>query len=100
MVWHTHMLNPRAFLEDSIRWGLRTLWTTGMPWAQVNQAIDSKFNYEASDLARSNWERTTGRSWDNIEEPMVKSLRCPSCKRAMEVPWTTCGLPETYKGDS
>ncbi|TID07698.1 Glycine-rich domain-containing protein 2 [Colletotrichum higginsianum] len=100
MVWHTHMLNPRAFLEDSIRWGLRTLWTTGMPWAQVNQAIDSKFNYEASDLARSNWERTTGRSWDNIEEPMVKSLQCPSCKRAMEVPWTTCGLPETYKGDS
>ncbi|KZL63249.1 alpha-ketoglutarate-dependent sulfonate dioxygenase, partial [Colletotrichum incanum] len=100
MIWHSHMLNPRAFLEDTMRWGLRTFWTTGMPWAQVNQAIDSKFNYGVSDLAKSNWEKATGRPWDNLEEPMVKFLECPACKRTMEVPWTTCGLPETYKGDA
>ncbi|GKT42907.1 uncharacterized protein ColSpa_03088 [Colletotrichum spaethianum] len=100
MIWHSHMLNPRAFLEDTMRWGLRKFWTTGMPWAQVNQAIDSKFNYKVPDQAKSNWETATGRSWDNLEEPMVKVLGCPACKRTMEVPWTTCGLPEMYKGES
>ncbi|KAK2046201.1 hypothetical protein LZ31DRAFT_574703 [Colletotrichum somersetense] len=98
MVWHTHMLNPRAFLEDTMRWGLRSFWTTGMPWDQVNQAITSKFDYEVSDSAKSNWEQTTGRPWNNLEEPMIKDLECPACKRRMEVPWTSCGLPELYKG--
>ncbi|KAK1971066.1 hypothetical protein LY78DRAFT_166705 [Colletotrichum sublineola] len=100
MIWHSHMLNPRAFLEDAMRWGLRSFWTTGMPWAQVNQAITSKFDYEVSESAKSNWERTTGRQWDNLEEPMVKFLECPACKRTMEIPWSTCGLPEMYKGDA
>ncbi|OLN85440.1 hypothetical protein CCHL11_08010 [Colletotrichum chlorophyti] len=98
MVWHAHMLNPRAFLEDSMRWGLRTFWTTGMPWAQVNEAIDSKFNYEVSDLAKSNWEKATSRAWNNVDEPMAKLLECPGCKETAEVPWTTCGLNELYKG--
>ncbi|KAK2000681.1 hypothetical protein LX36DRAFT_602640 [Colletotrichum falcatum] len=100
MVWHSHMLNPRAFLEDAIRWGLRSFWTTGMPWAQVNQAITPKFDYQVPDSTKSNWERTTGRQWDNLEEPMVKLLDCPACKRTMQVPWSTCGLPEVYKGDA
>ncbi|KAK1973966.1 hypothetical protein LZ30DRAFT_741943 [Colletotrichum cereale] len=100
MVWHSHMLNPRAFLEDTMRLGLRSFWTTGMPWAQVNQAVTSKFDYEVSESTKSNWKQTTGRSWDNLEEPVVKSLECPACKRTIEVPWTTCGLPEMYKGDA
>ncbi|WYZ44591.1 hypothetical protein EsH8_VII_001027 [Colletotrichum jinshuiense] len=99
MVWHAHMLNPRAFLEDTMRWSLRTFWTSGMPWGQVNEAIDSKFNYAASDLAKSNWEKTTGRAWNNVDEPMAKSLECPACKQIIEVPWTTCGLSELHKGE-
>ncbi|KAK1569831.1 uncharacterized protein LY79DRAFT_674384 [Colletotrichum navitas] len=100
MVWHSHMLNPRAFLEDTMRWGLRSFWTTGMPWAQVNQVITSKFDHKVPSSAKSNWEQKTGRPWDNLEEPMVKFLECPACKRTIEVPWTTCGLPERYKGDA
>ncbi|TEA13203.1 hypothetical protein C8034_v003071 [Colletotrichum sidae] len=99
MIWHSHMLNPRAFLEDTMRWGLRAFWTTGMPWAQVNQAIDSKFNYTGTEAAKANWEAATGKSWDNVQDPMTKSLECPACKQLFEVLWTTCGLPETYKGD-
>ncbi|TDZ16366.1 hypothetical protein Cob_v010708 [Colletotrichum orbiculare MAFF 240422] len=99
MIWHSHMLNPRAFLEDTMRWGLRAFWTTGMPWAQVNQAIDSKFDYTGTEAAKANWEAATGKSWDNVQDPMTKSLECPACKQLFEVPWTTCGLPETYKGD-
>lgn len=98
MMFHAHMLNPRAFLEDTMRWNLRDFWTTGMPWAQVNQVIDSKFNYEVSDVAKSNWEKATGRAWNNLDEPLEKEIECPACKQTTLVPWSTCGLPELYKG--
>ncbi|VUC20441.1 unnamed protein product [Clonostachys rosea] len=68
MIWHTHMLNPRCFLEDAMLWGLRELWTTGMPWAE------------------------------NELDATTKILDCPACKQPNDVAWTTCGLPETYKG--
>ncbi|KAK1623297.1 hypothetical protein BDP81DRAFT_439957 [Colletotrichum phormii] len=99
MIFHAHMLNPRAFLEDTMRWNLREFWTTGMPWAQVNQVIDSKFNYEVSHLAKLNWEKATGRAWNNLDEPLEKEIECPACKQATLVPWSTCGLPELYKGE-
>ncbi|UQC87701.1 uncharacterized protein CLUP02_13220 [Colletotrichum lupini] len=98
IMFHAHMLNPRAFLEDTMRWNLREFWTTGMPWAQVNQVIDSKFNYEVSDVAKSNWEKATGRAWNNLDEPLEKAIECPACKQTTLVPWSTCGLPEMYKG--
>ncbi|KAF4847989.1 hypothetical protein CGCSCA4_v005236 [Colletotrichum siamense] len=100
MIWHAHMLNPRAFLEDTMRYGMKTFWTTGMPWAQVNEIIDAKFNYIATDAAKANWEASTGRAWDNVAEPLAKYMECPVCKETIEVPWTTCGLPELYKGEA
>ncbi|KAL2876249.1 hypothetical protein SGCOL_008422 [Colletotrichum sp. CLE4] len=99
MIFHAHMLNPRAFLEDTMRWNLREFWTTGMPWAQVNEVIDSKFNYEVSNVAKLNWEKATGRAWNNLDEPLEKEIECPACKQATLVPWSTCGLPELYKGE-
>lgn len=99
MIWHAHMLNPRAFLEDTMRYGLRAFWTTGMPWEQVNGLIDGQFNYNGTAAAKANWEATTGRAWNNVDEPAVKFLPCPACKEIVEVPWTTCGLPELFKGD-
>lgn len=100
MIWHAHMLNPRAFLEDTMRYGMKTFWTTGMPWAQVNKIIDAKFNYIATDAAKANWEASTGRAWDNVAEPLAKYMECPVCKETIEAPWTTCGLPELYKGEA
>lgn len=91
MVWHAHMLNPRAYLEDCIRYGYRALWYTGIPWQLVNEAIDTKFGYDVSDDCKSNWLLRTGRAWDNADDPLIKVLRCPCCSTPHEVPWTTVG---------
>ena len=100
MVMHSHMLNPRAFLEDCMRVGHRPLWLAGLPWKLVNAAIDSDFNYNVSDEAKARWIANTGRAWDNAEDPMVKTIKCPCCSAPSDVPWTTCGLSETHKGET
>ncbi|GFP57240.1 glycine-rich domain-containing protein 1 [Trichoderma asperellum] len=101
MVMHAHMLNPRAFLEDSIRTNMIEYWTAGMPWLPVNNAISTDFSYNANDEAQTNWVSRTGLNWANQDDPMTKSLRCPWCKGGLEVPWTTCGTKsesESAKG--
>lgn len=94
MVWHAFMLNPRTYLEDCLRFGLRNLWTTGMPWQVVNAAIDTKFNYEVPEEAKAAWTASTGRVWDNLEDQMTECIKCPRCSADLTIPWTTCGLPE------
>jgi hypothetical protein len=93
MVLHTHMLNPRVFLEDCMRAGHRKIWHTGFPWHLVNAAIDSQFRYNVSDSVRKAWTKRTKLAWDNLEDPMFKDVKCPvtDCRRSMRVPWTTCG---------
>jgi hypothetical protein len=98
MVLHAHMLNPRAFLEDCIRFGHRALWLSGMPWRLVNAAINNEFAYNPADLAKARWVAETSRQWDNTADEMVKRMKCPACNAHLEIPWTTCGLGETYKG--
>lgn len=88
------MLNPRAYLEDCVLHGLNGLWMSGMPWELVNNAIDNDFNYNVSPECKSAWENIIGRKWDNTEDPMAKTLKCPSCSKAHQVPWTTTSLPE------
>ncbi|SPO00748.1 related to large-conductance mechanosensitive channel [Cephalotrichum gorgonifer] len=91
MVWHTHMLNPRAYLEDCIRFGRRALWLGGIPWATVNDAIDTSFTYSVTAAARSRWELATGLPWENTDCPMMKSIECPRCLGRFEVEWTSWG---------
>ncbi|CAG9955311.1 unnamed protein product [Clonostachys rosea f. rosea IK726] len=98
MIWHTHMLNPRCYLEDAMLWGQRELWTTGMPWAVLNKALDPKMAYSPSSECRMNWETLTGVKWENELGATTKIVDCPACKQPNDVAWTTCGLPETYKG--
>lgn len=93
MVMHAHMLNPRAFLEDTMRAGLVEYWTSGMPWKAVSEGITVNFEEAPSEVAKTNWLRT-GRQWNNSADPMVKTLKCPWCKVDMQVPWTTCGAVE------
>lgn len=90
------MLNPRAFLEDTLRLGLSTIWASGMPWMLVSAAIDSNFSYEVSDQAKANWVNQTGCNWDNVEDsPSIKAFKCPACECSLEIPWTTCGHDES-----
>ncbi|KAM7184757.1 Protein of unknown function (DUF1399) domain containing protein [Rhypophila sp. PSN 637] len=96
LVWHTHMLNPRAFLEDCLLTGLRSLWRAGMPWDVVNQVIDTDFNYNPPDVVKAHWTARTGLSWDNADDPAYKSVKCPRCATHLMIPWTTCGQPEGY----
>lgn len=98
MVWHAHMLNPRAFLEDCMRFGMAPMWTAGMPWRLVSTAIDTGFNYRPGDDSVQAWENTTGRPWDNAEDSLTKDIKCPACNASYNVLWTTCGMPEDSKG--
>ncbi|CAK7269799.1 hypothetical protein SEPCBS119000_003755 [Sporothrix epigloea] len=93
MVMHAHMLNPRAFLEDCIRYGAPDIWSAGMPWAPVTAAIDSEhFQFtNVTDTAKVNWTSLTGRAWDNGDDPGTKDVKCPACLKTTSAPWTTCG---------
>jgi hypothetical protein len=99
MVWHTHMLNPRSFLEDSMLAGLRALWHSGMPWGLIHQAIDTDFAYNVSDDGKALWCAKTGLSWENADDTLLKTMRCPRCSTMVQIPWTTCGMPEDYEFD-
>jgi len=94
MVFHSHMLNPRTFLEDAMRYGLRQIWTTGFPWVEVNQAIDTSFNYSVPDDTKTAWSTQTGQAWDNEDDPLTMQLDCPGCGGQVHIPWTTCGMEE------
>lgn len=85
------MLNPRNYLEDCARLGLKDLWATGIPWSAINAAIDRDFNYNIPEAAKADFMRSTGYQWDNSDDSLTKVLNCPRCNALNEVPWTTCG---------
>jgi hypothetical protein len=61
-----------------------------MPWAAVNAAIDTSFNYTASEAAVSNFISKTGHDWKNSENSLTKKIQCPRCVQELNIPWTTC----------
>ncbi|KAI1871455.1 uncharacterized protein JN550_004449 [Neoarthrinium moseri] len=94
LVLHAHMLNPRLFLEDCLRYGHRALWTTGLPLHILDNMIDPSSHYVASESCKSNWTQKTGLEWYNTSDPMVKTIRCPACSAVVDIPWTTCSQHE------
>ncbi|KAF7902962.1 hypothetical protein EAF00_002864 [Botryotinia globosa] len=94
MVWHSLMLNPRNYLEDCIRFGLKDLWATGMPWQAVDTAIDTSFNYQVTEAAKERFTNATGHHWSNTNDHAAKTLNCPRCSQVLEIPWTTCAANE------
>lgn len=94
MVWHSFMLNPRNYLEDCIRFGLKDLWATGMPWHAVDAAIDTNFNYQVPEAAKERFTNATGHHWSNAKDHEAKTLNCPRCTQVLEIPWTTCATNE------
>ncbi|OHW90767.1 alpha-ketoglutarate-dependent sulfonate dioxygenase [Colletotrichum incanum] len=100
LVWHAHMLNPRLYLEDCLRYGHGALWAAGMPWPVINKAITgATFDYLISDTCIAQWKARTGLVWRNEDDPDTKQIRCPSCPKTVSVPWTTCGQPQDYRGN-
>ncbi|KAF2094769.1 hypothetical protein NA57DRAFT_60188 [Rhizodiscina lignyota] len=95
MVWHSYMLNPRCFLEDCIRFTKLDFYATPFPFQHIDQCIDSvTFEYIPTARARSHWEQATSRMWDNLHEPMEKTLLCPNSgngtpKHFASFPWTS-----------
>ncbi|KKA27752.1 hypothetical protein TD95_001283, partial [Thielaviopsis punctulata] len=92
MVWHTHMLNPRDYLEDCLRVGHRGLWLAGFPWALVSAAINTDFTYSASPAAMEHFQTTTKHEWDNVDDSPYQKIRCPipGCNKQIYIAWTTC----------
>src|ERR1700753_4092841 len=80
-----------------MRYGLRSFWAAGLPWKLIHEAIDAMFNYKLTDDAMNNWETSTGRKFDNVQDLMTKYLKCPKCSQLHSVPWTTCGYPRDLK---
>lgn len=97
MVWHAHTLNPRIFFEDCLRDGCLDFWATGLPWASIDACIENTtFEYDVGEGAQVNWERGTGRAWDNLYDPMETELRCLCCTQAtiLSIPWSrNAGFP-------
>nr|POE65285.1 glycine-rich domain-containing protein 2 [Quercus suber] len=94
MVWHSYMLNPRAYLEDCLRLGRMTMWHTRMQWSAIAPCVNSEtFQYEVDDAAQSHFTSMTGRPWKNVAESDSILLNCPDCLAETEIRWTTCPVP-------
>ncbi|GME43994.1 uncharacterized protein LTHEOB_11898 [Neofusicoccum parvum] len=97
MVWHAHTLNPRIFFEDCLRYGCLDFWATGIPWVDINACIDNTtFDYDVDEVAKLNWRRGAQLSWDNLDDPLEKKLRCPVCVNgtSLSIPWSrNAGFP-------
>ena len=91
LVWHAYMLNPRAYLEDCLRYGRMALWHTRFPWKTAVTCVDSKtFIYDVSQDAKSLFEGATNTTWDNLASTQPKRLWCTSCDNELHTAWTTC----------
>lgn len=93
MVWHTHFLNPRHYLDDCLRFGKLYLWE-GFPWDAVNACIDTDLEFRPPAHAAANWTDLTSEPWANEEAPDDIILPCPSCYKSYTHPWTTVGAAE------
>lgn len=91
MVWHTHMLNPRLYLEDTMRKGRGDIWASGLPWDLIDRCLSSNdFTYDVWESSKSRWKTITGLAWDNTDDGLDVEIVCPACTFPMQVPWSTC----------
>jgi len=87
MVWHAYMLNPRIYLEDSVRYTKQTLWRTSFPWERIFKIID-KETFDYSPGSKSVFEQATRLSWDSLQDERLATVKCPKCRAARTVLWT------------
>lgn len=100
MVWHSYMLNPRCFLEDSLRYNKIGFWRSGFPWDVINSCIDNtSLEFTGTTQAQHLFSKETGLAWDNLNDPTNIHIRCPKCKQQMTGPWTTSGNCSSWSTD-
>lgn len=87
MVWHAYMLNPRIYLEDSVRYTKQALWRTSFPWERIFKTID-KETFEYSPGSESIFEHATRLSWNPLQDEHLATIKCPKCQTKCTVPWT------------
>ncbi|KAK9255277.1 hypothetical protein V1507DRAFT_453011 [Lipomyces tetrasporus] len=96
MVWHVHMLHPRAYWEDCIRTNRQGLFRSmAFPWLAISHVIrhkddnpDSELIYDPSSDAQKDFQARTGCSFDNEDDNIVKHVQCTNCrKRHIQVDW-------------
>lgn len=99
MVWHAHLLNPRDFLEDCIRYDRVPFWRTGLPLATIDPCINNDtLEYHPGDRAPTHFLATTGLPWNSLDDNSQLMLRCIGCCRPRHVAWTTASSVESWKG--
>ncbi|KAK6008736.1 hypothetical protein QM012_000639 [Aureobasidium pullulans] len=92
MVWHSYMLNPRAYLEDCAREGRMRLWHTPFPLQIVASHIsDLDYHYDIAKQTMSGFREQTGLDWNNLDGSNDTMIDCHSCGAQNIAPWTTCG---------
>lgn len=98
MVWHSHFLNPRNFLEDCIRYGKMSTWKTGFPWEAIDRCIsNATLDYTVSEEAQQLFETKLKFKWNNLEDQRSKEVECAYCKKVNAVPWTEAQFGETVE---
>lgn len=98
MIWHTHMLHPRDFLEDCIRYGKLSTWRTGFPFEAVNKCIDNcMLEYKPSEASQQAFERHINLRWDSLDDSPSKELACPRCSKPNKILWTEGGVGNSLK---
>ncbi|KAL8766036.1 MAG: hypothetical protein Q9209_007065 [Squamulea sp. 1 TL-2023] len=90
MAWHAHLLNPRDFLEDCVRYGKALFWNTGLPLAIIDPCIDIRtFEYYTSESSPLQFHRATGFEWNSLDDDQQHTFNCPKCAMPKQVMWTT-----------
>ncbi|OKL62844.1 hypothetical protein UA08_01814 [Talaromyces atroroseus] len=96
MVWHSFMLNPRAYLEDCFRQAKMNLWATPFPWDLVSNCItldqDEKYSYDPGETAKKIWLSRTDKKWDNLDDSLRHTVECLLCHSKTRVLWTTASI--------
>lgn len=88
MVWHTHMMSSKVYLEDCFRQGLNKIWGTEFPWQHVRRMLDmadGSYTYNPPTETREYFEKKTGCKWENLDDPETKLLHCFNCGEQKKV---------------
>lgn len=82
MVWHTHMMNSKVYLEDCFRQGLNKIWGVPFPWKHIRMMLErfeDSYIYNPPLETKQNFESRTGCFWENLEDPLFKIVHCYNC---------------------
>lgn len=93
LVLHSHMLNPRDFLQDCVRHRLLSVWEARFPWEWVERYLDTdKFLYELPKQVIDSFGGLCTGKQDGGDD-CAASIKCPGCSLSTSVPWI-----ELYSG--